>query len=407
MYIGPKFIDKVQSRYQIQTWGSKRTPEYRITRNLKSLLSQASFGDELKFERRLDESNTYRITLNIKGTSEHGLNHIAESYLWIEMARDPVHGAGSWEFTKCLWSPTIKKGIRGENWPYWNSLLRVRAGDAVLHLRGMGGKAEFVGFSTAETDGFETTEAPPVLGIWNYAKKFYRVNLKDYRPFNVPIKLRQLFKEKDSEFRHYFIENKGLPKISRKQIFFVVQGGKLQCLNGAYLSEADSDLQHIIFGAQISKSPTTSGRVADHVPTSEAMRDLTSRIGQAVFSEMVRANYNSSCCFPDCAVIERAFLVGAHIARWNDEPSLRGEISNGLCLCLLHDKAFEQGLFTLALDHTVVINEKHRIFSEGPWCRQCLIPFKGQKIKLGKIKPSEQALRLHWERIGFRPDGQA
>src|SRR5919112_630978 len=62
--------------------------------------------------------------------------------LWLEMSRDEAHGGGSWAFGQSLWSPSRK--TNGTKWAFWNTLLRVEAGDPVLHLRGKGDRATFV-----------------------------------------------------------------------------------------------------------------------------------------------------------------------------------------------------------------------------------------------------------------------
>ena len=69
--------------------------------------------------------------------------------LWLEMSRDAAHGGGAgWGFTESLWAPLKKQGSGGR-WPFWDSLARVREGDLVMHLRGVGPAAAFTGSSTA------------------------------------------------------------------------------------------------------------------------------------------------------------------------------------------------------------------------------------------------------------------
>ena len=90
--------------------------------------------------------------------------------IWLEMARDPVHGGYSWSFGCSLWSPAYKKGNAGR-WAYWDNLLRVKADHQIIHLRGIGDKAAFTGFSTADTDGFQTDLRPPAPRQWAYGHK--------------------------------------------------------------------------------------------------------------------------------------------------------------------------------------------------------------------------------------------
>ncbi len=78
------------------------------------------------------------------------------------MSRDEAHGGGAWAFANCLWAPTEKSG--GGAWPFWSKILDVKAGDTILHLRGIPPAASFVGYSNASADGYETQSRPPEPG---------------------------------------------------------------------------------------------------------------------------------------------------------------------------------------------------------------------------------------------------
>ena len=71
VYEGPSFLATVATRYQIQTWHGTRSPEHRLTRNLRVLLDRAHAGDILKFERKLGYTDHYRLTLLHQDTHEH------------------------------------------------------------------------------------------------------------------------------------------------------------------------------------------------------------------------------------------------------------------------------------------------------------------------------------------------
>ena len=320
--------------------------------------------------------------------------------MWLEMSRDPAHGGHGWGFTECLWSPTHKdpKG----SWPFWDALPAVKEGDTVFHLRGKEEHAAFVGYSSADAEGYITNDRPPDPGQWAFASAFYRVPLRDYVPFSAPISLYAVFAEHDQELRAYFNENKQKQKRLRKHIFYVIQKGKLQCLNGAYLSEFDHRLANLVLGLNLGVTTPSEAKVPGSVLTGEQLAQIRQRIGQEKFSEQVRLNYVGKCCFPGCSVTDRPFLVGSHIARWADAEELRGDPGNGLCLCLFHDKAFERGLFTLTLDFRVAPNALK--IKDSEWASANIAPFANQMIKLGAVVPAEVALRKHWERIGHAPN---
>ena len=319
--------------------------------------------------------------------------------MWLEMSRDAVHGGPGWEFTQCLWSPTHKhpKG----RWPYWEALTTVQKDDVGFHLRGEDDDAAFVGCSGADSIGYQVEEKPPYPGQWAYADSFYRVPLTGYTSFPDPVPLKSLFAEREQPLRAYFAQNKAQPRPSRKQLFYVIQNGKLQCQNGAYLSELDSDLASILFGPDFSSSANDKRPAAVSVRTGEQIGAARRRVGQREFSDQIRINYGSACCFPGCSIAEPALLVGAHIARWADAHDLRGHTGNGLCLCLFHDKAFELGLFTLTLDHCVAVNSQKCL--QSAWAGIHVSPYVNQPIKVGPILPAEQALKQHWKRIRFDP----
>jgi len=271
----------------------------------------------------------------------------------------------------------------------------------VLHLFGKTHQQVFTGFSIAAEDGRETTRRPPKPEEWDYAKTFYRVPVSNYEPFATPIKLDDVFAQQDAPLRNYFRRNKARPKEEKERLFFVVQAGRLQCLNGAYLSEVSDELASIVLGPDFSGAGNRRRPAAISAATGEQIGKMRARVGQDKFSENVCNNYGNRCCFPDCDIDDATFLIGAHIARWADAPQLRGETANGLCLCLMHDRAFESGLFTLTADGHIWVNAARA--SKTSWARTHLAPFHKKPIRPGEITFRADALRLHWERIKCTP----
>lgn len=312
------------------------------------------------------------------------------------MSRDEIHGGEGWSYRTCLWSPTKKKKGRG-GWPFWSKVLAVKEGDTVFHLRGKGKEAVFEGYSFALDDGYETAERPPLPGQWDYSDSFYRTNLIGFLPFAQPIRLADVFSQRRTELENYFDKNRS-PTGAHKNIFFVRQAGRLQCLNGAYLSEIDEGLFAALFGIDFQVKASIAPSFVS-VPTGEQLSKISIRVGQAAFSREIRALYGSTCCFPTCQVIDSRFLVASHIARWSDDKQLRGELGNGLCLCLMHDKAFEIGLFTLSDDFRVLVNPA--AFEDSLSGMLHLAEAQGQKIRVQKIKPLAAALKQHRDRIKF------
>lgn len=169
-------------------------------------------------------------------------------------------------------------GYSGKN------LLDVQQGDIIIHLRGKGHLATFVGYSVAATDGHETLEHPPEAGKWNYATSYFRVLLKDYQEFKEPIKLDNVFSKYHEQLITY-LEN--LPSTPTNR-FFVYQSGRLQCLNGAYLSKCDEELLSFILSKWDEENNTLSSSTPSMLSTAEIWRKVRQRIGQHAFAEAVK-----------------------------------------------------------------------------------------------------------------------
>ncbi|MEK5407680.1 HNH endonuclease [Paenibacillus sp. FSL W8-0439] len=322
--------------------------------------------------------------------------------MWIEMSTDETHGGEGWEFTRCLWSPAYKLVNNSRrSWAYWSSLMRVKEGDVVLHLKG-NTNPRLVGYSIAETDGFVTDLRPPNPGPkWNYAQKFNRVNLKNFELFNEEILLSKMFSEKESQLRYYFSINQIKKGPEKKLLFYVVQNDSLRRQNGAYLSELDKTLSKILFDESTIYTAVKENNIRNHIKAYESQATLAIRVGQSDFSSNVKENFKYMCCFPNCDVSDKSFLIGAHIARWSDRPELRGEVDNGLSLCLMHDKAFEIGLFTLDNNLLVSVNNERLANYSDPIKR--IKEFNGYPIKQAQTPINVDHLKHHWTRVGFKP----
>lgn len=221
-------------------------------------------------------------------------------------------------------------------------------------------------------------------------------------PLTPSIRLKDLFAEKDDELRTYFKTNQDLRE-SKERLFYVIQSDRLQCLNGAYLSYISDKLLEILFGLHVHviRGGAGSNSVSVEVTTSTGsqLAMVAQRVGQQAFSRNVRENWKHRCCFPGCDVTDDRFLVGAHITRWADSPDTRGSTSNGLCLCLVHDKAFEIGAFTLDSQLRVVLGAKE---PSASWVHKTLLPAAGKALPETQVAPAVTSLALHWARHGFK-----
>lgn len=117
----------------------------------------------------------------------------------------------------------------------------------------------------------------------------------------------------------------------------------------------------------------------------------TRRVGHNKFSKSVKTNYEYTCAI--CGIKETEFLVAGHISSWAEDPENRLNPQNGICLCSLHDKAFEHGYIGISNKFEVIINPK---VNKNSTLYENLKHYENKPIRLPKIdQPSLIFLKNH------------
>lgn len=91
-----------------------------------------------------------------------------------------------------------------------------------------------------------------------------------------------------------------------------------------------------------------------------------------------------------------ALLRASHIVPWSQDPSLRLDPHNGLCLNALHDAAFDRGLITLS--RTLELRISRRLKSEMPGTvyKEMFESRAGMPIKMPeRFAPAMEMLEYH------------
>lgn len=119
------------------------------------------------------------------------------------------------------------------------------------------------------------------------------------------------------------------------------------------------------------------------------------RLQHERFATQVKTHYGMSCAM--CGITERDFLVAGHIVAWSEDEQNRLNPANGLCLCVMHDRAFERGY--LVLDDQLHIRMNPHLNLDSPLGRQ-LRHLVGQRIRLPVAAPPDPILlKRHRERF--------
>lgn len=86
----------------------------------------------------------------------------------------------------------------------------------------------------------------------------------------------------------------------------------------------------------------------------ERERLVKVRVNQKFFRSTVLSSYESRCCITGLAI--PTLLAASHIAPWAKNPNNRMNPRNGLCLNLLHHKAFDEGLITITPEFRIRVS---------------------------------------------------
>jgi putative restriction endonuclease len=122
------------------------------------------------------------------------------------------------------------------------------------------------------------------------------------------------------------------------------------------------------------------------------------RIGQHFFRRAVLSAYGGRCCIT--GLEHPTLLVASHIVPWRTDKNNRLNPRNGLCLSILHDKAFDKGLITIKPDYTIKISSAARQLAGNRFASEWLIDLESKQITLPeKFSPSAEFIEWHNEHI--------
>ena len=130
------------------------------------------------------------------------------------------------------------------------------------------------------------------------------------------------------------------------------------------------------------------------VPTDSQQALVRLRRGQARIHQLTVANYAGRCAV--CDVTEAGLLVASHIVGWAEAPEHRGDLSNVICLCRIHDALFEVGYWSLG--DNLELLKKPVVTSDT--IRQILDGMTAFRAPLQHY-PARRFCKLHRERVGL------
>ena len=128
--------------------------------------------------------------------------------------------------------------------------------------------------------------------------------------------------------------------------------------------------------------------------------EAKARIGQTFFRNAVSSAYDERCCITGLSF--PTLLRAGHIIPWSVDADRRVDPRNGLLLSILHERAFDAGLFTVTDRLTIQVSQSLRV-EHDPFFMDSIAKFHGQPIRRPqKFAPDRDCLAYHREHI-FRP----
>ncbi len=128
---------------------------------------------------------------------------------------------------------------------------------------------------------------------------------------------------------------------------------------------------------------------------------VRTRVNQGFFRSAVLAAYGVRCCITGLSIPQ--LLNASHIVPWAVDIKNRTNPRNGLCLNVIHDRAFDCGLLTVAPDLTVKLSPKVKAKSADVAVTELLCRYEDVSITVPRrFPPDTEYLRFHNEKVFLR-----
>mgnify|MGYP003632166600 CR=1 FL=1 len=122
----------------------------------------------------------------------------------------------------------------------------------------------------------------------------------------------------------------------------------------------------------------------------ESTSKIKVRVYQNKLREVILSNYNSTCAI--CEINKVDLLVCSHIKPWFIDKKERLNPKNAICFCVLHDKMFDKGYFSLDSNYKIIFGKKADTQIRGL--------LKTSSFKRPKAhEPNEVFLKYHFEEM--------
>jgi putative restriction endonuclease len=171
-----------------------------------------------------------------------------------------------------------------------------------------------------------------------------------------------------------------------------------------YVIEDHRDERRVLVSKGVMAGPVDEQEpvlIEDPIERRYVVRETRSRVHQARFRGRVVPAYSSQCAM--CRLKEIRLLDAAHILGDLEE---RGDpvVTNGLSLCSIHHRAFDQDLVGVSPDYEVRVSPRLLEDEDGPML-ELLKGFHGQELHVPRkanLRPDRERLAERYDRFMVR-----
>ena len=118
------------------------------------------------------------------------------------------------------------------------------------------------------------------------------------------------------------------------------------------------------------------------------------RVNQSFFRKAVLAAYDFKCCITGLEIPE--LLNASHIVPWSKDEINRVNPRNGLCLNVIHDRAFDRGLLTITPEFKIKISKLIKHNNADSAVHDFLFRYEDSEIKMPtRFLPDINFLKYH------------
>jgi putative restriction endonuclease len=194
------------------------------------------------------------------------------------------------------------------------------------------------------------------------------------------------------------------PELQKRKIAGMSHGSKSE---GEIWNEFHGNWSELAFESEIllarfkGEAIENSAKInLDSLPKEGKEREtmIKVRINQNFFRSAILASYDNKCCVTGISIPE--LLVSSHIVPWSKDEKNRLNPHNGLCLNLLHDKAFDRGLMTITEDYKIKLSSAITSHKHDDAIEKFFLPYDNHSIYLpNRFLPDKHFWTYHYENV--------